>query len=227
MLADLVSQAFTGSSPVKWDKRKDTVHFHMEKLTSLAQGRNIFFLNVYYTKQIPETCAWDLATQRTYYAWDVFLAHKDSSFLGKWLWCPDLSPEKANESLQNAGPLGSKSFTQDWAIGQPELNWVNQVLLCGKSEFSIKCLLGRSLCSWIMLGVILKKGSLCCLVPEITRAALFPFWSFICSVLPGIRWSIPLSFHFIPSLAWAAQEVASIMCNRKKRKCFASADGWL
>lgn len=137
-----------------------------------SPGKKHLFLNVYYTKQIPETCAWDLATQRTYYAWDVFLAHKDSSFLGKWLWCPDLSPEKANESLQNAGPLGSKSFTQDWAIGQPELNWVNQVLLCGKSEFSIKCLLGRSLCSWIMLGVILKKGSLCCLVPEITRATL-------------------------------------------------------
>ena len=93
---------------------------------------------------------WDLTLLRNYYAWDI-LVHKDSFF-----WCPDLSAEKAYMSLQNTHPLGSKPFMHDWTIGQPKLNWLYQILLCGKSEFPSKCLLGRSPCR-ILLALILER----------------------------------------------------------------------
>lgn len=76
---------------------------------------------------------------------------------------------------------------QDRTVGQPELTWVSQILLCGKSEFAVKSLTGWESLQMNNLGgdTLVRKFMLS--LTEVTKSALpLPFGSFLCSVLPGI-----------------------------------------
>ena len=130
---------------------------------------------------------WDLTLLRNYYAWDIFLVHKDSFF-----WCPGLSPEKADMSLQNTHPLALSPSCRTGPLGNQ--SWTGSIRF-----FSVGSQNFPSGVSWV--GVLAEyrwhwylRGSLCCLVPEVARAA------FLSSLLKFYLFIFFLEFSYILSM---------------------------